>query len=116
MQANKKNLVESAHDISDGGMLVALTECLIGTEFGADIGLEKLGNLSLNAKLFAESHSRFIVSVKPENKMLFEDIFKDKAFLLGQVSQNKRLIVKDNNHQPIDVSIKEMEASFSIGF
>ena len=34
------------------------------------------GNLSLNAKLFSESHSRFIVSIKPENKDALANILK----------------------------------------
>ncbi len=91
MQANKENLLVSAHDISNGGMAVALSECLIGTDFGADISLDGLGSLPLNAKLFSESHSRFVVSVAPENREKFEEIMQDKAIFLGKVTGDKRL-------------------------
>ncbi len=109
MQANKHNLIVSAHDISDGGMAVALAESVIGTDFGAEISLDLLGDLSVNAKLFAESHSRFIVSIKPENKEKFEEIMKDKAVYLGQVSQNKVLQVFENKETIINMTLNELE-------
>lgn len=106
MKANEQNLIVSAHDISDGGMLTAIAECIIGTEFGAKITLDNLGKININAKLFAESHSRFIVSIKAENKKNFENIFKNKIYYLGEVTKNKNLLVSDNE----DVIVNEQLA------
>ncbi len=103
MQANEQNLIASAHDISDGGMITALAECIIGTDFGAEISLNNLGEISTNAKLFSESHSRFIISIKPENKKQFEKIFGNKIFYLGRVTNLKTLKVLDNQ----DIIIKK---------
>ncbi len=112
MQANDKQLIASAHDISDGGMLCALSECVIGTDFGAEISLDNLKNLDTNAKLFAESHSRFIVSIKPEHKQAFEQIFGDKAVYLGKVSNNFQLKVAEDGTTLIDIKISELESGF----
>ena len=112
MQANEKQLIASAHDISDGGMLCALSECLIGTDFGADVTLDNLENLNTNAKLFAESHSRFVVSIKPEHKQAFKEIFGDKAVYLGKVSDNSQLKVVENETTLIDIKISELESGF----
>ncbi len=109
MQANKEHLVVSAHDISNGGMAVALSECLIGTDFGTEISLDGLESLPLNAKLFAESHSRFVVSVAPENREKFEEIMRDKAIFLGKVTRDKRLKVVGNQNIIIDGKIEELE-------
>ncbi len=109
MQANSENLLASAHDISNGGMATALAECLIGTDFGAEVSLDKLGDLSLPAKLFAESHSRFIVSIKPENKKRFEKIFGEKATFLGKVTGNNKLIMSENNKIIINKTIAGLE-------
>ncbi len=59
--------VRSAHDLADGGLLVALTECAIGgaKQIGAHLHLEKKGQ-RLDALLFGESQSRALLSVRPE--------------------------------------------------
>ena len=66
--ANEQKLIESSHDISDGGMAVTLVESTFGTDFGNNVDISGFDELSVPAILFSESHSRFIVSVKPENK------------------------------------------------
>ncbi|MCF6366763.1 MAG: AIR synthase-related protein [Bacteroidales bacterium] len=114
MQANEQDLISSAHDISDGGMLTALAECLIGTDFGAKITIDNLGELGANAKLFAESHSRFIVSIKPENKEQFENIFKEKAHYLGKVANKKVMEVFDNKTIIIESDLAEMENAWNV--
>ncbi len=116
MRANEQDLIVSAHDISDGGMLTALAECVIGTDFGAKITLDTLGNISLNAKLFAESHSRFIVSIKPENKEKFEDIFKDKIYCLGEVTKEQNLKVIDNKNVIINIKTTKLEDAWKVEF
>jgi len=68
-------LVRSAHDCSDGGLAVALAESCFSSyglaAVGAKIDLSEHAGLSgldnALALLFAESPSRIVVSVKPEN-------------------------------------------------
>jgi phosphoribosylformylglycinamidine synthase len=96
-------------------MLTALSESLIGTDFGAAVDLKTIENVPLNAKLFAESHSRFIVSVKPENKEQFEDIFGEKVFLLGKVTADKKLKIVDNQNVVIDERVAELEDAWRGG-
>lgn len=96
MAANKTHLIESCHDLSDGGLGVALAECLFGTELGADIDLDAIKDLAPLTKLFSESHSRFVVSVRPENKDAFERIFSSSARGLGHVDRSGVLSVRDN--------------------
>ena len=64
-----KGLVESAHDVSDGGLGVCLAECCLGKGIGATVDISPLtrSNQCLFA-LFAEDPSRIIVSV-PENAL-----------------------------------------------
>jgi phosphoribosylformylglycinamidine synthase II len=57
--------VASAHDVSDGGLAVALAESCIagrGNETGARIDLGDLGAISDRAALFGETQARFVVS------------------------------------------------------
>ena len=64
----REGLVRSAHDCSDGGLAVALTECCISgsaQRLGAVVQLS-LDGLRRDALLFGESQSRVVLSVKPE--------------------------------------------------
>src|SRR5476651_1189626 len=60
--------VSSAHDLADGGLLVALAECAIGgaKRLGATIQID-LPYARLDALLFGETQSRAVVTARPEN-------------------------------------------------
>lgn len=64
----REDLLKSAHDCSEGGLAVALTECCFNPEklFGAEIDL-KTGGTPAAIVLFNESQSRIVISVAPEN-------------------------------------------------
>jgi phosphoribosylformylglycinamidine synthase len=55
----RAKIVESAHDLSDGGLAVALAECSFGG-IGADITLES--SIPATQLLFHEGPSRILVS------------------------------------------------------
>jgi phosphoribosylformylglycinamidine synthase subunit PurL len=57
--------IASAHDISEGGLAVALTESAIGGDglFGVDVEIG--GSLPVRSLLFGESQSRIVVSCDP---------------------------------------------------
>lgn len=55
------NLLASAHDISEGGIAVALAECCIAGNTGAYIVLDD--DLSAASSLFSETQARFVLSV-----------------------------------------------------
>ena len=66
-----KSLVVSSHDISDGGLAIALAESCILSAMGATIELEK--DLSrVDNLLFAEGGSRIIFSI---SKMMQNEWF-----------------------------------------
>jgi phosphoribosylformylglycinamidine synthase subunit PurL len=60
--------VSAAHDISEGGLLVALSEMLFGEKtLGANVVLKNLGQKQrVDALLFGESQGRIILAVEPE--------------------------------------------------
>jgi phosphoribosylformylglycinamidine synthase subunit PurL len=62
--------VQSAHDCSEGGLLVALAESCMShppSPFGATVALP-LHRLRLDALLFGESPSRAVISIKPDHR------------------------------------------------
>ena len=58
-----KNLVQSVHDISSGGILLSLVEMCIRGKIGADISMPKV-NLNKHEYFFGEDQSRYIIEVK----------------------------------------------------
>ena len=62
LDANDRGLLSAAHDCSDGGLAVALAECCIAGRTGLDGGGLDLGT-RLDAALFGEAQSRFLVAV-----------------------------------------------------
>jgi len=115
MKANAENLIESSHDLSDGGLAVTLVESAFGGEFGLEVNLDALGKLSDVVKLFSESHSRFVVSIRPENKAAFEAIFGDKAFFLGKVREEKHISILSNNNNLINLPTEALLEAWAGG-
>ncbi|MCY4159984.1 MAG: phosphoribosylformylglycinamidine synthase subunit PurL [Bacteroidetes bacterium] len=63
-----EGVIQSAHDISDGGLLVALAECvLFKDDIGADVKLSPRGEYRLDALFFGEAQSRILLSAHPSD-------------------------------------------------
>jgi phosphoribosylformylglycinamidine synthase len=66
--AIEKGILRSAHDISDGGIAIALAECCVsGPEKPLGVRIEMREMIRGDALLFSESQSRIVVSVAEEN-------------------------------------------------
>ncbi len=115
MKANDLALIESCHDLSDGGLGVAVCESAIGTEFGVELDVSDFKDLNLNAILFSESHSRFAVSIQPENKKDFERLFKDDCIFIGEVTSEKKMKIIRNNDKVIDIEIDKLQRAWDEG-
>lgn len=61
----RSGLVRSAHDLSEGGLAVALAESCISGNIGANIELSA-GGLRPDVALFSESQSRIVLTAAPE--------------------------------------------------
>ncbi|MFC7393495.1 phosphoribosylformylglycinamidine synthase subunit PurL [Scopulibacillus cellulosilyticus] len=104
LEAIKAGVVQSAHDLSDGGLSVALAECLIDSGLGADI---QLADDVIN-ELFSETQSRFVVSVPENVRADFEEIVNDAVYL-GRVTENPILTISGNDGEVLKVEAAELE-------
>ena len=65
----RAGLVESAHDVSDGGLAICLAECVLHADhLGADIDLGGEAGIRTDALLFGEAQSRIVLSGRPETE------------------------------------------------
>ncbi|MCY8039597.1 phosphoribosylformylglycinamidine synthase subunit PurL [Bacillus paralicheniformis] len=108
LKAIRTGLVQSAHDISEGGIGVALAESVISSQgLGANVTLA-----GESALLFSETQSRFIVSVKKEHQEAFEKLVKD-AELIGEVTSDSALSVQSQEGQQwIHAQTEELESAW----
>jgi len=62
-----KKIVKSVHDISSGGILLALSEMCIGGKIGAKIKIPN-DKISKHEYLFGEDQSRYLIEISAKNK------------------------------------------------
>jgi phosphoribosylformylglycinamidine synthase len=105
--------VRSCHDISDGGLAVAIGEMCIGGQLGAGIDLSGLGNLRPDVKLFSESNTRWLVEVEPVHADIFEKTFEGLTLCrLGDVKDSV-MKLNDGEKTLINLPVKEIEDAWS---
>ena len=107
LAAIRTGLVQSAHDLSEGGLGVALAESLFTNEkLGAEVSIA--GN-SVSA-LFSETQSRFLITVKPEHKDKFERLVE--AVQIGTVTETSTLEIRNDNASVLVASVSELKAAW----
>jgi len=107
LAAIRTGLVQSAHDLSEGGLGVALAESLFTNEkLGAEVSIA--GN-SVSA-LFSETQSRFLITVKPEHKDKFERLVE--AVQIGTVTETSTLEIRNDNTSVLVASVSELKAAW----
>ncbi|MFN2747950.1 MULTISPECIES: phosphoribosylformylglycinamidine synthase subunit PurL [Bacillus] len=108
LKAIRSGLVQSAHDVSEGGLGVALAESVMSADgLGAEVALA--GEPAL---LFSESQSRFIVSVKKEDRESFEKLVKD-AVPIGEVTSDETLVIQgQEGKQWIHAQTEELKSAW----
>jgi phosphoribosylformylglycinamidine synthase subunit PurL len=110
LEAIQKGFVSSAHDIAEGGLAVALAESTF-SENGLGATVKVTGD-NVTADLFSETQSRFLVSVKEENREDFEKIVKD-AKRIGEVQNTSEIKITDGNGAVIlQASTEELETAW----
>lgn len=103
----KNGLVSGAHDLSDGGLIVALAESCIAGNTGAKISLENISGLTTLQSLFSESTSRVLVSCQQDNVPDIIDISNKNNIPIAQIGlvTGQSLSVDDK----IDLSLNKIK-------
>lgn len=107
-----EGLVLSAHDISEGGLAVTLSEMALGSHAqgrsGLVVDLDEVGeNLKSHQKLFSETGG-FIVEVAAENAEKFLEICSQQGvteiYKIGNVS-GKNIAINNSGKKVIDLPL-----------
>ncbi|HEY3824293.1 MAG TPA: phosphoribosylformylglycinamidine synthase subunit PurL [Bryobacteraceae bacterium] len=102
-------LAESAHDLSDGGLAVALSECCTN-DIGAGIRIE--AGERVEFALFGESPSRILLSSSEPARIHEIALRYDVECPLVGVTMKKQLQIGDGNAMWIDIATADLKQSF----
>src|SRR5699024_10389662 len=91
--AIRQDLVQSAHDLAEGGLGVALAESVFNDK-GLGLEADIFGNPT--TALFSETQSRFLVTVKPHQQRQFEAAVTE-ACQIGTVTDHGKFLIRAND-------------------
>jgi phosphoribosylformylglycinamidine synthase len=120
-QAIRAGLVSACHDLSDGGLGVALAEMCIGGELGADLDLDAVvvsePDLPAEVVLYSESPSRLLVTVPQGSSQAFERLFQGQTLArVGRVRAEPSFVVRSRGGILIQEDVQELERAWASTF
>ena len=119
-EAIKRRLINACHDVSMGGLGIALAEMSIKGNLGAEVFLNQLilkgKHMDPDEILFSESYGRFIITGRETQKLV--KLAQEKGVKIaniGRVTLDRRLAVMDSpdsRHKLVDLAITSMKEDF----
>jgi len=98
-------LINSIHDISTGGIILALAEMSISSQIGVKINKpKKLSNLS--EYFFGEDQSRYLIEVDKSNYSKIERLFKDNNIYFDNIGITQKEYFELDKE--LKISVKEL--------
>ena len=104
IEANKKNLLECAKDASSGGVAIALAKMVATSSLGCDVEM----SVADERDIFAESMSRAIIEVKPENCAAFEAML-DESMAVEKIGTVGGDSIKVND---VEMSLEQLQDNY----
>jgi phosphoribosylformylglycinamidine synthase II len=117
VQAAQRSLLSSAHDVSDGGLAVALCESAFRGDLGARVAIESRG-IRASSVLFGESTGRALISFARKNGSAVEELARSTGvpfMILGAVSGGSIRIDLDGK-TALDAPLDTLKARWSTAF
>ncbi|MBP9943880.1 MAG: phosphoribosylformylglycinamidine synthase, partial [Desulfomicrobium sp.] len=115
-QAITSGLLTAAHDVSDGGLAVAVAEMALAGRTGADIDIDKVPALNCplpEQRLYSESASRFVVTVADNNRAAFEALFAgDFMAAIGQTTADGKLTLRSGTATLTSSTVEDLAVAW----
>ncbi len=111
-----RELIVSCHDISDGGLAVAISEMIIAGRLGAEIDIGRVpyeGEARPDYIMFSESNTRFLIEVPKENVQEVQRVLREVPHaVIGKVTDEPRLVIYHGDRLLIDLDIRELDRAW----
>ena len=115
-----EGLINSAHDVSDGGIAITLAESCIASGLGAHWDISS-SEVRLDRLLFAEGGARVIVTISPENESQWQNLLNKingqvvdsvPAMKIGKVNSTKKLLITQAGDTIVQISMDQLKDSY----
>jgi len=108
--AIERGLVRSCHDLSEGGLALAIAEMSFSGEVGAEIDIQAVPFAGKKKRhdmvLFSESNTRFLVEVESANAAAFLQLFDDLPVArIGKTIEHECLRIHSAEHKLVDLPL-----------
>jgi len=130
--AIRKGLIQSCHDLSEGGLAIAAAEMSLAGLLGMTIDAKRTPHETTTLAegtnspddfntilLFSETASRFLVEISPERQETFEAYMRTQGVndfaCIGLVNNTERLVIQNTNQILIDLPVNELQAAWQGG-
>jgi phosphoribosylformylglycinamidine synthase II len=115
--AVRGGLARSVHDLSEGGLAVALAEMALAGKLGATVNLDGVpareDGLDAATLLFAETPSRFLVEVAPGEIPAFEVALADVPHAkVGEVTSDELVTVVSRGETLVQSPVDQLKATW----
>ncbi|MGP6293348.1 phosphoribosylformylglycinamidine synthase subunit PurL [Caldiplasma sukawensis] len=112
LEGLERELILSVHDVSQGGLGVAIVEMSLGLNLGADIDLTNVSNSPFIVKLFSENGNGYVLEVRKNDEENLINLFKGfNCVKIGYVG-GEMLNIKNNGKCYISLKIEELRKHF----
>jgi phosphoribosylformylglycinamidine synthase len=129
--AMKAGFIASCHDVSEGGLAVAVCEMLLGGDMGATLdvagitlnkplqGLRGRGaepHMRSEYALFSESNTRWVVEVWREDASGFEELMQTRGICIcniGETIRDRRVLIRDSDKKLVNLSLEEVRTAWT---
>ena len=108
-----KKLINSAHDVSAGGIIVCLVEMCLSTKIGVKIKMPQ-NNLDSHQYLFSEDQSRYIIEVSEKKKAELCKILEKNSIFYDIIGKTQKDYL--DLHKEFNVKISDLEKVNSAWF
>ena len=115
LEGEDKLNIKATHDISAGGIAIALSEMVMKGKLGCEIDISKVpaeDDISDNDLLFSESHGRYIIAVEADKAEEIVNSIDIDAAIIGEVKGDS-LIIKNNDETIVDFAIDELDNAYN---
>ena len=119
LQAIREGLVQAAHDLSTGGLAVALAEACVASPdpVGVRVEVPNPRGLRMDALLFGETHSRILLEVAPRDLEAVAALARAHGVpcvRLGTV-EGDRMRIRVEGRDAVDLSVAELLDAWTHG-
>lgn len=117
-RAITRGLVRSCHDLSEGGLGIALAEMAFAGRVGCEVQLRRVPGAKRFRRddylLFSESNTRFLCEVAPGRRAEFERQLRGLPFAaIGRTTDTDRLVVHGlKGEQVVSLDLAEAESAW----